>query len=380
MNITLSENAVSPKKTKLQKSFDKIWSEVKNKQLENAKLKTELADLHKIYQERILPVEQLTAEPYSQLAQRLIEFFSRKSLSQWQRRELSQWIFECIDYVQPLHAERGAELVASYQQVLADFLEVDVEDLEEEMNQHDDPLEGAMGEFDDLEKAFHDAMNNDSPESEFQDDLFGFDMGDDSDNTFDDFFTGADSTEHSPEHSPEHPKENNVFSDKWLRTIFRRTANALHPDKERNAALRKEKEGLMSQLLTARDDKDVYSLINLYMQYVDSDDLLIAEDTMRKLCEQLREQKNQLTEERHQILYENPMYAALYESLHSKNNKKRERKIALHIQRVEESTHEFSQFVASLRNLKVLKVHLNDRYEDHRFASLEDELFEFNGF
>ena len=380
MNITLSENAVSPKKTKLQKSFDKIWSEVKNKQLENAKLKTELADLHKIYQERILPVEQLTAEPYSQLAQRLIEFFSRKSLSQWQRRELSQWIFECIDYVQPLHAERGAELVASYQQVLADFLEVDVEDLEEEMNQHDDPLEGAMGEFDDLEKAFHDAMNNDSPESEFQDDLFGFDMGGDGDNTFDDFFTGADSTGHSPEHSPEHPKENNVFSDKWLRTIFRRTANALHPDKERNAALRKEKEGLMSQLLTARDDKDVYSLINLYMQYVDSDDLLIAEDTMRKLCEQLREQKNQLTEERHQILYENPMYAALYESLHSKNNKKRERKIALHIQRVEESTHEFSQFVASLRNLKVLKVHLNDRYEDHRFASLEDELFEFNGF
>ena len=376
MNITLSENAVSPKKTKLQKSFDKIWSEVKNKQLENAKLKTELADLHKIYQERILPVEQLTAEPYSQLAQRLIEFFSRKSLSQWQRRELSQWIFECIDYVQPLHAERGAELVASYQQVLADFLEVDVEDLEEEMNQHDDPLDGAMGEFDDLEKAFHDAMNNDNPESEFQDDLFGFDMGDDSDNTFDDFFTGAGPSGHSPEP----PKENNILSDKWLRTIFRRTANALHPDKERNAALRKEKEGLMSQLLTARDDKDVYSLINLYMQYVDSDDLLIAEDTMRKLCEQLREQKNQLTEERHQILYENPMYAALYESLHSKNNKKRERKIALHIQRVEESTHEFSQFVASLRNLKVLKVHLNDRYEDHRFASLEDELFEFNGF
>ncbi|MBV1919707.1 MAG: hypothetical protein KUG73_03435 [Pseudomonadales bacterium] len=106
MNITLSENTDSPKKTKLQKRFDKIWGEVKNKQLENAKLKTELVDLHKIYQERILPVEQLTAEPYSQLAQRLIEFFSRKSLAQWQRSELTQWIFECIDYVQPLDAER----------------------------------------------------------------------------------------------------------------------------------------------------------------------------------------------------------------------------------------------------------------------------------
>ncbi|MBV1919706.1 MAG: hypothetical protein KUG73_03430 [Pseudomonadales bacterium] len=178
-------------------------------------------------------------------------------------------------------------MVASYQQVLADFLEVDVEDIEEEMSEHGDPLDGAMDEFDDLERAFHDAMNSDNPESGFQDDMFGSgmgeDMGEDSDKSYDDFFTGADPSEHSLEP----PKEKNIFSDKWLRTIFRRTANALHPDKERNAALRKEKEGLMAQLLTARDDKDVYSLINLYMQHVDSDDLLIAEDTMGKLCEQL---------------------------------------------------------------------------------------------
>ena len=379
MNIALSENVASPKKTKLQKRFDKIWREVKNKQLANAALKTELADLHKIYQERILPVEQLTAEPYSQLTQRLIEFFSRKSLTQWQRRELSQWIFECIEYIQPLHSERSRELMASYQQVLADFLELDVEDIEAEMSQQSDPLDGMFDDFEDIQKAFHDAMNNDNPESGFQDDLFGSGEGDGNDDIHknaEGFFTGEDPFEHSSQL----PKEKNIFSDKWLRTLFRRTANALHPDKERNAELRKEKEGLMTQLLAARDDKDVYSLLSLYMQHVDSDDLLIGEDTMGKLCEQLKEQKNQLTEERVQILYENPMYAALYENLHSKNSKKLERNIEQHIQRVEESTHEFSQFVTSLRNLKVLKEHLSDRYDEHQFAALEDDPFGFSDF
>ncbi|MBV1919676.1 MAG: hypothetical protein KUG73_03270 [Pseudomonadales bacterium] len=336
----------------------------------NATLKTELTDLHKIYQERILPIEKLTSEPYTDLAQRLIEFFSRKSLSQWQRHELSQWIFECIEYIQPLNPERSRELMSSYHQVLADFLDVDIEEIEGDANHHADPMDGLFDEFEDLEKAFNDTMNNENPK--YQEDMFGFSENEDMHEAFEDFFSG--------ENISEKPKEKNILSDKWLRTIFRRTANALHPDKERNEGLRKEKERLMSQLLTARDEKDVFSLLNLYMQHVDSDDLLVTDDSMEKLCEQLREQKNQLKEDRYQILHENPMYAALYENLHSRNNKTRERNIALHIQRVEESAHDFSQFVASLRNLKVLKVHLSDRYEEHQFSSLEDDPFEFYDF
>jgi hypothetical protein len=127
MKITLSENTDCPQKTQLQKRFEKLWRDVRNKQLANAKLKTELAELaelaelHKIYHEMILPVEQLTEKPYTQLAQRLIIFFSRKSLAQWQRHELSQWIIECIEHIHPLNPEQSYELMTSYNQVLARF-------------------------------------------------------------------------------------------------------------------------------------------------------------------------------------------------------------------------------------------------------------------
>ena len=270
MNITLSENTASPQKSQLQKRFEKLWREVKNKLLANARLKNELAELHKTYHQIILPVEQLTEQPYTQLAQRLIEFFSRKSLTQWQRHELSQWIIECIEHIEPLNPAKFSELTTSYHQVLADFLEIEVEDLEEQMHQDDDEIDEFFAQFDDLEKAFRDFVDDkDHPDAPIQDDLFGaFENGEDretEDNPkFEDFFSSED--------HQEKPSEQNLFSDKWLRNIFRRTANALHPDKARNEASREEKEGLMTQLLIARQENDVFGLLNLYMQYVDSDD------------------------------------------------------------------------------------------------------------
>jgi hypothetical protein len=378
MNITLSENTTSPQKSQLQNRFEKLWREVKNKQLANAKLKNELAELHKTYHEIILPVEQLTEEPYTQLGQRLIEFFSRKSLTQWQRHELSQWIIECIEHIEPLNPAKSRELTTSYHQILADLLDLEVEDLEEEMNQSADEIDEFFEQFDDLGKAFRDLVDDeDHPGAPIQDDLFGvFENGEDRETDdkpkFEDFFSSED--------HQEKPSEQNLFSDKWLRNIFRRTANALHPDKARNEATRKEKEGLMTQLLIARQENDVFGLLNLYMQYVDSDDLLITHETMQKLCEQLKEQKNQLAEDKDQLLYENPMYAALYERLHSRSKKKRDQNIERHIQGVQESIQELLEFVASLRNLTVLKTHLEYRYQEHRFAIFNDEPFEFDDF
>ena len=124
----------------------------------------------------------------------------------------------------------------------------------------------------------------------------------------------------------------------------------------------------------------MFGLLNLYMQYVGSEDLLITHETMEKLCEQLKEQKDQLVEEKDQILYENSMTAALYEQLHNRSKKRREKNIERHIQRVQESTQALLEFVASLRNLTVLKRHLEHRYQEHRLAIFNDEHFEFDDF
>jgi hypothetical protein len=387
MHITLSNSTTNPQKTHLQTLFDNLWRDVKNKQQANARLRIELSELHKIYHKKILPVEQLTEGPYSQLAQRLIEFFTRKSLTQWQRHELSQWIIECINYIELLNPEKSRELTVSYQQVLANYLKIDVEDVEQQMNHGAGSLDEFFADFDTIEEAFQCFSDNfadnfaenpskerENPKSGFQEELFGFSEDDPKvfrGGPFEELFTPGIKAE-----------EQDLVNDQWLRSIFRRTANALHPDKERNEALRSEKQNLMAQLLAAREEKDVFSLLNLYMQYVEGSDLLITDETMGKLCAQLNKQKNQLTEEKQEILYESPMYSELYKKLHSRNKKKREKNIERHIRGVRESTQEMLEFVVSLRNLKILKIHLEHRYEEHFYeehghVDYADNPFEF---
>jgi hypothetical protein len=159
--------------------------------------------------------------------------------------------------------------------------------------------------------------------------------------------------------------EQNLVSDQWLTTLFRRTANALHPDKERNEDLRSEKQELMAQLLAAREQKDVFSLLNMYMQYVDGNDLFVTDETMGKLCAQLNEQKHQLADEKQYILHQHPEVAELYKKLHCRSKKKRDKNIERHIQDIQQSTQQMLEFVVSLRNLEILKMHLADRYQEH---------------
>tara|TARA_R110002072_G_scaffold303068_1_gene492527 strand:- start:9741 stop:10856 length:1116 start_codon:yes stop_codon:yes gene_type:complete len=367
MNITLSENTPDQSKSQLQKQFDKLWKEVKKQQTTNEQLKVELEELYSIYQKDILPVEKQAETPYTQLTQRLIEFFSRKSLAQWQRHELSQWIFECIERIEPLNPEKSQELMSEYHQTLANFFDVGVEEIENEAREFEDPLSELFEEFPDIEDMMNDSFEKESTD-EFQEDMFEFSEEEGDADQSDTFFF---------QNEGRAPAEGKLLSDKWLRTVFRRTANALHPDKEMDVEVRKEKEALMSQLLVARDEKDVFTLLNFYMLHVGDDDLCITEETMEALCRQLQEQKFLLEVERAQILFENPMYGVLHEKLYSKNKKTRDKKIAQHIKQVKASSEELSEFSTSLKNLKILKVHLGDRYDERHMQYFEESPFDF---
>ena len=370
MNITISKNASTSKKSKktdLQKRFDKLLRDLKNRQKANETLKSDLSELYRVYQDRVLPVEQLSLEPYSDLAERLINFFSRKSLAKWQREELSQWIMECIEHVDSIDSEASDKLYQSYRQGIADYLEVDLEEVEAQAKQAEECLDEIFENFDtptdDAEKA------NPSEQPGFQEDMFGF-SGFESENesvdqnNYEDVFGEG--------LGQEKQKNKDFLSDKWLKVMFRRAANALHPDKESDEEKKLEKEILMSQLLTARDQNDIFSLLNIYVQHVDSGTLEIAEESMENLCEQLNNQKKRLDEEKYKIIYENPHYASIYDTFYSKNKKTQNKKIERHLKQVNDSIRDLSQFSTSIRNLKVLKVHLASRYDDFQFMRIDN--------
>ena len=91
------------------------------------------------------------------------------------------------------------------------------------------------------------------------------DLGDDEDEPFDFNFDAEEDYSEPDSKLFSSPKiTNQVFQ-----RLFRITANKLHPDRELDPALRKVKQGLMSDLLTARKKSDVMTILALYQEHVD---------------------------------------------------------------------------------------------------------------
>ena len=366
MRITLSTNVSAKKKKKnhLQRRFDKLWEQVCRQQKKNERLRKEMAKLELRYREHMAPVEREAAEPFARLGERLNDFLTRKSLGKHQRIELSEWARECIDRVMAVDPEAGNRLGRQYNEAIAELVGMDVDALEAEALARTRGQGAQFAEDDD---------NREDPDSEPnpQADMFGFD--DEERDAFDaDGFASAFEPPGAPEAPPPGP---DIFSEDWLRSLFRRTAQALHPDREPDPERRREKHGLMSRLLAARDNRDIFELLDLHQSWVNDAELLVDKEQLSAVCEQLEHKKELLAREHDQITGGNPQAAMLYAELHGKPQVEVERWLKALAAEERQRHAEIDALAASLRNLTVLKQALAQRREAEIDAFAEFEAF-----
>ncbi len=344
MNITLSNHKVDnkPQKNADQIRFDKLWKDVKNKQKRNDKLKKEMDALLATYRQKVMPVELGLEEPLGLLARRLIEFSSRKSLADWQRAELQDWIVETLHEISQFNAAEAASIGAIYNQAMADYYNISVDELTDPDPEWEDDINSAS------------EPKGEEPESLDQEDLFGSDEEDD-------FI-------HSEEKgsTPTSDRNEQPINDKWIRNLFQRTARVLHPDKEQDPERRDQKQKLMSQLLDARDQQDVMTMMQLYNEHVDDGELSMEQAEINTLCRLLENQKNQLDMAREELIDESPMHYAVHGKFYAANKKTRDKKLQEHIEGIEEGIKRKFQLVEYLRNLTNLKALLEQRYDEKR--------------
>ncbi|UZE96261.1 hypothetical protein [Alkalimarinus alittae] len=351
MNITLSDHAGSlqPEPTVEQARFNKLWQEVKKKQARNEKLKQEMDALMATYTAKVMPVELGIEEPLILLARRLVDFASRKSLADWQRGELQDWIAETLHEVSQYNAAEADAISNDYNQVIADYYDISVEELTGPPEIEDD-IDAAVRE------AFE-SMTTDDETPIGQEDLFGLD--DDEDRAF-------------FEHEAAGPKKSadrkeQPINEKWIRNLFRRTARALHPDKEQDPAQRLHKQKLMTQLLDARDQQDIMTMMMLYNEHTEDGALSLESEEIENLCDLLEKQKDILDMDRVALIDESPMHYAVHDKLYAVSQKARDRKLKEHLDDVQASIKRKFKLVEYLRNLNNLKTVLEERYEDHRY-------------
>ena len=412
------------KKSKKPSEFQKLWAQAERLKRENTRFRQRLDEIIGRIQTEVRAAESEAALSHIPLLRRLLVLGQRKSLSQWQRRELDGWIQELLhplmqhDLIDDELKEAIAcydafrlgialdhDSPASFSEQVRRYMEREEEIARQESEGMEDLLREQLKN--DIESILDSNLGPEPPHPStadetdggwFQDELkeemerryreyhskrdaarealweemlreynHPFDC-DDSD--FDPFEEQDPSASHAGDDTP--AVSNTVFT-----RLFRATAARLHPDREPDRELRKQKQGLMTRLLKARKQGDVMAVVELYQQHVAEDDGVLSRTDEKQLIGALKRQIEDLKSEKESYCFESPLHNLAYQHFYRTSRKKTDQAIRLHIESVMEAARQAEQLAAHITSVNKLKPYLEARYGENRFERMLDAILEW---
>ena len=276
---------------------------------------------------------------------------------------------ETISRIGRVEPESADELHQRFREMVANQLGMTKAELDEEVRMQQDAFET----FEDTESATGPAFDPDDP----QEDMFGFDElfeeGTADEDLFDDFFDEFLEDQEARVRDAEDARERRqqLMDGTWVRNLFRRAAQALHPDREQDPKQRQARERSMQQLLQARKQGDIMTLLHLYSEHAGGGDLVLAKQEMTSACELLEQQLDELRREQDELIFQDPLRMLVHDLFYSGSRKTREKKIQAWKQDLKAESERTLILVEELRNLKVLKAALEERREERLFGDLD---------
>jgi hypothetical protein len=350
MQITLvgKKNGRKQKKP-LQKRFEKLHKQIERQRRLNERFEKELDELVHSYRQHTQEANLKQLDTLIALATKLATFASRKSLSEWQRNEIGSWLEDLVIHrITPLAPEAGQKLQNQYEESLAKVLGMTTEQLQEHIQES-------------FSNASKEEYNNsfEEEDEDYQDDLFGFD---DVPPDPDDWFRQAGETKQEDYESfgDWNPRDQ-LMDSTWIKTLFRRAAQNLHPDREPDPESRRHKQQQLTELLSARKENDVLTILKIYSEALDGQEIQLAEKELKTVCELLEEQLDELESEQTAYVHAHPERELVYDLFYHTNQKKRQEILKLWQKELEQESAQNRELVVFLRNLNNLKEVLRER-------------------
>ncbi|MEH6595618.1 MAG: hypothetical protein V7736_08720 [Colwellia polaris] len=388
----LSKFSAENKKNKPSSTLSSLWIKIEKHQKRNANFTKKRSKLFEQFKQQAQPAEQKLADAITAQVEHLIRFLSKKSLTDKQRNELLGWVSDDIDYLATHLFSEGIDVADLREQInteltlLTESLDqaVDEESIAELANMLDEMFGGEM-QFNREElieiiknpaliqehvQRFHEKMNEE--EIEKDDDSEEFEQGFEED--FDYQYNRSFSKRNSKEELGILEK---LFKGSQLNKMYKRLAAKLHPDKESDATKKAIKHDLMQQLASARENKDVFTLLTLYHEHIDDDSFNFDAETLAAIEALLSKKVGELNAELKELKSADTPEAIVWEHFHGRSNKITTENIATHTERLEDEIMSINQFIVSTSTLKALKTELNTRIkqrESSPFFNFDDDL------
>jgi hypothetical protein len=388
----LSKFSAENKKNKPSSTLSSLWIKIEKHQKRNANFTKKRSKLFEQFKQQAQPAEQKLADAITAQVEHLIRFLSKKSLTDKQRNELLGWVSDDIDYLATHLFSEGIDVADLREQInteltlLTESLDqaVDEESIVELANMLDEMFDGEM-QFNREElieiiknpaliqehvQRFHEKMNEE--EIEKDDDSEEFEQGFEED--FDYQYNRSFSKRNSKEELGILEK---LFKGSQLNKMYKRLAAKLHPDKESDATKKAIKHDLMQQLASARENKDVFTLLTLYHEHIDDDSFNFDAETLAAIEALLSKKVGELNAELKELKSADTPEAIVWEHFHGRSNKITTENIVIHAERLEDEVMSINQFIVSTSTLKALKTELNTRIkqrESSPFFNFDDDL------
>ena len=388
----LSKFSAENKKNKPSSTLSSLWIKIEKHQKRNANFTKKRSKLFEQFKQQAQPAEQKLADAITAQVEHLIRFLSKKSLTDKQRNELLGWVSDDIDYLATHLFSEGIDVADLREQInteltlLTESLDqaVDEESIAELANMLDEMFGGEM-QFNREElieiiknpaliqehvQRFHEKMNEE--EIEKDDDSEEFEQGFEED--FDYQYNRSFSKRNSKEELGILEK---LFKGSQLNKMYKRLAAKLHPDKESDATKKAIKHDLMQQLASARENKDVFTLLTLYHEHIDDDSFNFDAETLAAIEALLSKKVSELNAELKALKSADTPEAIVWEHFHGRSNKITTENIVIHAERLEDEVMSINQFIVSTSTLKALKTELNTRIkqrESSPFFNFDDDL------
>jgi len=415
-----------PKSAKKLSRFHKLWNRAAKLRQENERFRERLDQLVQRMHREILPEERRAAFEQIPLLKRLLVLGQRKTLSRWHRVELSDWIMELVDPlvasgqldkaleddISRYHAfNLGIDLDEGSEQSLAQQLEafhdqqqdefIDVfgaesadevrarveREVEQELDKALGPTPDAPERADEADlfsdelyaarqQAFdaYQRRRSEMREHLMQDRMAEMDFEDDEYDVFDDFDPFVDGDNFDDPFSGVRDSASAISNEVFTR-LFRATVAVLHPDRAPDEVRQKLNHQLMAQLLKARKQGDVMTIIEMYQQHVGDEAGLTGKDE-KQLVEVLERQIDELKDEQDEYSYSSTLHRAAFEQFYHASAKKTDEAFRDHIAYIRESASHVRELADQITTLKTLRPYLEMRYAEQGPDIAFDEMIE----
>ena len=363
----------------------------------NEKFEQEMLSLIDRVSPQIEPAEVNKYQQLYRLTQKLIPFFSKKSLPEYLREALYEWIDENLTHLSnnPYSHQFDLEaLIAELSQHCEQHLDNRQEKKLKQLANHGVPEE----EIEVLRDIGSRARKAKSPE-EFAE-LLKEVLQDDSDDAAEEdlfeslFETDPNSTFANFEHEYDDDTERSFYDDiddalnnkqsssldrhfkaSNINKLFRKIARTLHPDLEQNEALKAEKHQQMCRLIDARDNKDIAYILQAYKTTFGKLPDTFPDEDYIQLTKIIKQMTERLSENKWEILSEIPFGHIYYEVFYHKKPQKEVSAIREHIKMQEDTAREYQALRAEIKNIPTLKAFLQTKmyYEDMQLITPDDD-------